>query len=107
MNVRELLVEAGYGPWLYSTAYRQSVELADAIALKIILPIEKMKFIVMAAEDLAEGGPGPTRIQQILDSRQGVDDPVSLVWQVDDMDATPLGPTELWGTYIGQFEIWT
>lgn len=106
MNVRELLTEAGYGPWMQSTAYRQSVELADAIASKIVLPIARMKFVWMAASDLSDEGPGPDCIQRILDNRRGVDDPVSLVGEVDDVNATPLGPTELWGHYMAQFETW-
>jgi hypothetical protein len=103
MNVRELLLEAGYGPWLSFPAYRQSVALAEAISLKIVLPIERMKFVVEAAGDLSDRGPGPTRIQEIIDG-QGVDDPVSLVLRVEAIDATPLGPTELWGAYVGQFD---
>ena len=89
-KVRDLIVEAGLGPWTTFPAWGSLADLASAVEGTIILPLRAALFAVEAVIDLSkiipssiEGMDFSDEIDQALDTRP-----------------TPCGSTELWGSAL-------
>jgi hypothetical protein len=97
INVTALLAAEGFAPRASFTQFGTAISIADAVAATIERPIARAKFVVEAAEVLAQldwhpfESLNPYQLEGLLES-------------ANIARSTPCGSTEIWGCVLQMLE---